>query len=317
MCETLTYPKNHRLTTYATTEGRDPTMTTALRNSFAAEMGRRFDRIRSEIWKAVVTEDVFGLRPGTEVRITVQQTPGRRRFAFRRSSEKVALFMDWLRKRTQDEVLDVSDITQVGTGIEAAWSNKFINRGYGQGVVRARQQIVQAGAAVPTLAETGGLSAVMAAPVHADRVGLLYTRLFTDLKGITDAMDSQISRVLSEGMSAGRNPRTIARRLNAVIERNGASLDVQDTLGRFIPAKRRAKILARTEIIRAHAEAQLQEFENWKVSGVSAKAEWVTAGFNVCPLCLPKEGKTFPIEEARGMIPFHPQCRCAWIPLLN
>ena len=265
-------------------------------------------------------DDVFGLRSGSEVTITIQrrfQTPGRRRYAFRRSSEKVSAFMDWLRKRTQDGVLEVTDITQVGTGINAAWTNKFITRGYQQGVTRARQQMIQLGADIPTIEQTGGISMVMGAPVHVDRLGLLYTRAFNDLKGITDAMDSQISRVLAEGLSGGQNPRVIAERLNAVIKRSNASLDITDTLGRFVTSERRAQMLARTEVIRAHAEGQLQEFENWRVSGVSAMAEFITAGDGVCPECLVLEGRTFSIDQARGIIPVHVFCRCAWIPMIN
>jgi SPP1 gp7 family putative phage head morphogenesis protein len=92
-------------------------------------------------------------------------------------------------------------------------------------------------------------------------------------------------------------------------------LALTDTLGRFIPATRRAMMLARTEIIRAYAEATLQEFRNWGVEGVSAKAEWSTAGDDrVCPKCAPMEGRIFTLDEASGLIPFHPNCRCAWIP---
>ncbi len=106
-----------------------------------------------------------------------------------------------------------------------------------------------------------------------------------------------------------------ARKLNAVIKGAGGDLSLIDILGRFMPAERRAQILARTEIIRAHAEGQLQEFENWKVLQVNVKAEWITAGDNrVCPQCADLEGSIFTIEVARGMIPLHAQCRCAWIP---
>jgi len=44
-------------------------------------------------------------------------------------------------------------------------------------------------------------------------------------------------------------------------------------------------------------------------------AEWQTAGDErVCPLCEPLDGTVMTIEEARGLIPRHPNCRCMWVP---
>ncbi len=293
---------------------RDPTRTTALRNAFAREMRKRFRKIRALIVKAIVEEDVFGL--GSPVTITaLQRTPGRRRFAFLRSAAKLSGFMRWLRTMVDNEVIAVTDIDQVGESIEAAWNNKYIFDSYRRGVIRARYQLKQAGFDVPTLGATGGIDIALSSPFHLDRVGLLYTRTFNELRGITAAMDQQISRVLAQGMADGLGPRIIARHLNAVIKGGGADLGLTDTLGRYMPAERRAQVLARTEIIRAHAEAQLQEYRNWRVAEVHVKAEWVTAGDDrVCPECADLEGSIFTIEKASGMLPLHPQCRCAWIP---
>ena len=45
-------------------------------------------------------------------------------------------------------------------------------------------------------------------------------------------------------------------------------------------------------------------------------AEWMTAGDQrVCARCQANEGHRFTIEQARNMIPLHPQCRCAWVPI--
>lgn len=51
------------------------------------------------------------------------------------------------------------------------------------------------------------IDVIFNAPFYLERVGLVYTRTYTDLKGITDTMASQISRVLAQGMAEGRNPR--------------------------------------------------------------------------------------------------------------
>ena len=82
-----------------------------------------------------------------------------------------------------------------------------------------------------------------------------------------------------------------------------------------MPARRRAEIMARTEIIRAHHQATIMEYQNWAVEGIKVKAEWATAQDNrVCPQCAPLEGEIFPLETAMNMIPVHPSCRCIALP---
>lgn len=291
---------------------RDPSRTTALRATFIRAMNRRFLKVRAMIRKAVFFEDVFGMIDNP---FTVNQTPGRRAYQFMTSAEKVDAFMVWLRREAMVEILEMNTIVQFGRASNQAWTNVYIQNAYERGVARARTQLQQAGFDVPPLSETGGITASMAGPFHADRVGLLYSRTFNDLKGITDAMDGHISRVLSQGIADGLNPRELGKILNDTIRKGGGELGITDTLGRYIPAERRAQMLARTEIIRAHAEAQLQEYKNWGVEGVSVQAEWITAGDNrVCSECAGKEGGIYTIEQAQGMIPLHPSCRCAWLP---
>lgn len=315
MCQPAIISNQLKVHSHLVLNQRDPSQTTSLRNAFVGQMNKRFRHLRGLITKSIVDEDVFGLKdPGT-MRVVTMQTPGRRAFDFPRSSDKIAAFMEWLQQQIDNEILQVAQFTQVGTGVEAAWTNIFIQDSYRRGVIRARQQLRQAGFDIPTLEATGGIAASMSLSFHVDRVGLLFTRAFGDLKGITDAMASQISRVLSQGIADGLSPRTLARHLNAVIRGGGAELGITDTLGRYISAERRARMLARTEIIRAHAEAQLQEYKNWGVEGVNVKAEWITAGDNrVCQLCADLEGSVFTIEVAQGMIPLHVSCRCAWLP---
>jgi len=77
----------------------------------------------------------------------------------------------------------------------------------------------------------------------------------------------------------------------------------------------RALTIARTEIIRAHAEGQLDTFEKLKVEKLGVMAEWSTAGDDrVCGLCSDLEGVVITVREARGIIPRHPNCRCTYVP---
>jgi SPP1 gp7 family putative phage head morphogenesis protein len=112
-----------------------------------------------------------------------------------------------------------------------------------------------------------------------------------------------MSTTLANGLAHGKGAGTIARELY----KNVSSL-----------SRARAWTIARTEIINAHAEGQLDAFEKLGIEKVGAELEWSTAGDDiVCTKCEEMNGEVFTVEEARGMIPLHPNCRCAWIPYVS
>ena len=312
---------NYRGLTVMAQRNYDPTHTTALRNSFAKEMRKRFRALRGDVRDAIVNRDVFGLTsPENQAlvrNVTKHQQPGPGQFDFPRSSDKINAFMDWLKSRVDEGVLEVRQMQQVGQSIDNAWANTYIKDSYQRGVIRGRKEMRNARFNIPSLEKTGGINASMGGPFHADRLGVLYTRTFNELKGITDAMDQQISRVLTQGISDGDNPRKLAEMLNKTIKGGGADLGITDTLGRYIPAERRAQIMARTEIIRAHHKANIQEYRNWGVEGIKVKAEWITAGDQrVCARCETMAlGGPYTLNQIENEIPKHPQCRCVAIPI--
>jgi SPP1 gp7 family putative phage head morphogenesis protein len=239
-------------------------------------------------------------------------------FNFPRTSDKVEAFMRWLQRQVDQGILELETLPRVGTALEQPWTNIYVYDSYKRGVMRATYEMNRQGyTSVPSLTQRGGIEAVLTNPFHIDRVGVLYTRAFSDLKGITDAMDNQISKVLAQGLIDGDNPRLLARKLVATINGVGAGdLGITDTLGRFIPARRRAEMLARTEVIRAHHQANIQEYKNWGVEGVEVIAEFVTAGDDrVCTECAGYHGNQYTLEQAEHMIPVHPMCRCIVIPI--
>lgn len=289
----------------------DPTRTTTLRNMFANDMQRRFNELIQVIKQGIIKNDAFGLQTNQ------MTTPLPNEFDFPRSQDKISSFNNWLKRQVNLGILETASSNQLGAGIENAWTNVYIRDSYKRGVIRARAELKNKGFTVPSISETGGVTIALQTPIHVDRLGLLYTRTYSDLKGVTDTMDGHISRVLAQGIADGDNPNLLARKIVSVIDDTGAGeLGVTDTLGRFIPAKRRAKMIARTEIIRAHAEATLQEYKNWGVEGVEIMAEFVTAGDDrVCPECSSLTGNKYHINEASGIIPVHISCRCSWIPV--
>jgi len=308
MCDVITYT---RLQVYE----YDPTRTLTLRNRFVRDMNRRFRELIKIIREAIIDRDVFGLQKITALQELVPPAPGE--FNFPRTADKVEAFMSWLRRQIDRGLLETREFTRIGESAEAAWTNIYIYDSYKRGVMRARYEMNKAGYTIPPVDEVGGIEALMSTPFHVDRVGLAYTRTFTDLQGITSQMDTQISRVLAQGLVDGDNPRLLARKIVAVINGEGVGdLAIRDSLGRFIPAQRRAQTLARTEVIRAHHQATIQEYQNWQIQGVQVQAEWSTAGDDrVCDQCAGYEGNIYSLEEVRNMIPVHPNCRCIALPV--
>ena len=75
--------------------------------------------------------------------------------------------------------------------------------------------------------------------------------------------------------------------------------------------RKRTETIARTESSRTNAEGSLDVYEAEEVT-----VEWVAvAGNDFDPeFCQDNDGKVFTIQEAREMIPVHPNCECIWAP---
>ncbi len=295
----------------------DPTRTTSLRNAYARDMNKRFDELIGVIKKAIVDQDCFGLQKSPMMH---QMTPPTwRSFDFPNNPEKVAAFMKWLQDQIDRGMLSITEFEQIGQSINSHWMNKYLNDSYKRGLIRAREELRKAGYNVPSIEDTGGIAMSMSTPFHIDRLGLVYIRAYNELKGITTMMDTQISRILAQGLADGDGPRLLARKIVSTVNGNNADkLGVTDTLGRFIPAKRRAELIARTETIRAHHLSMVQEYRNWALEGVIVQAEIATArDSRVCSRCESLEGRLFTLDEVQNLIPVHPSCRCCILPITN
>lgn len=182
--------------------------------------------------------------------------------------------------------------------------NTYIRSSYQKGMESARSKLISAGAPLlPFDEQLGGLVAAFNRPFHANRVALIYTRAFNELKGITAAMDQQISRVLAQGLVEGIGVGEMARRINNRVDKVGIS---------------RARTLARTEIVRTFNEAAIAE--NTAASAVVGEPvlnEWVTAlDERVRSSHRPRHGKVFTEEQALFLIG-EPNCRCTLVPYIE
>lgn len=219
-----------------------------------------------------------------------------REFAFHTSPEQLQKFQAWLRAQYQ--------MLLVGKSDEELWE-AFAEQGFRKGAGRAFDDVNrQYYTSKPDFAEGGRdqfLRSSFGRPESAEKVKLLASRSFTDLRNVTEDMATRMSRILVDGLVEGKGPRSIADEMDDV-------LDI---------GLRRADTIARTEIIRAHAEGQLHAFEKLGVTEIGVEVEWSTAGDErVCADCAAMEGKTFSVEESHNMIPLHPNCRCAFLPVV-
>lgn len=305
----------------------DPSRTLTLRNRWVSDFKRRFRLLLNDITEAIVELDVLGLEDNTEVtNITNVADLRPKQFAFERDAQKIDSFMDWVEQKTEEHILSggtsgfqlFGDVSKLSS--ENNWMNTYIDSAYQQGIRRSRQELKNIGVNVNDYAPSGlddPIQMAFNSPVHINRVGLIYTRNFTTLKAITAAMDSTISDVLAVGMAEGKHPRQIAAAIKKSVTGKGNDFGITDSLGRYIPAERRAMILARTETIRAHHSANIGEYKAAGILGIKIQVEHLTAGDSrVCPRCEPLEEKIYTIEEAETAIPVHPQCRCVALPHL-
>jgi len=292
----------------------DPTHTLTLRAIFAADMARRFTRLKKLIDTSIVENDCFGLLPSNTIplrKVLGLEAAASKQFDFPTSEDKVKAFMGWLRQQEDNGILEV--IQRQGPEIVARnpWMNIYIDSAYKKGILRAQIEMSKIG--IPNAKRP--LNYAFLSPIHADRVGLIYTRAFEDLKTVIQVMNSQIQRKIADGLSSGlalgiaqgKNPLTIARELMKDVNNHVDKIGIT-----------RAKMIARTEVIRAHHVATVNEYRSAGIDGVIVKAEWETAGVGVCEHCqkMSNRKKPYTLDEIEPLIPAHPHCRCCVLPVL-
>lgn len=273
----------------------DPTRTSRLRRLMMQDLNARLRRLSKAIYNLIVVEDVFGI--DNPFILMNAAAPGRWRA--RSTQEQAELFRQWLEDEMGVEFLNATS--------EDDWWLKYIDQAFKQGANRSFDDVHRRGdgsneenAALLAGARANFFNVGFGFPVTLAKVKLLAGRVLTELKGITQAMAQKIMRELVDGFIRGDSPRKIAANIDKVVT----------SLGRA-----RANAIARTEIVRAFVEGQLDAMEALGVKEVNVMVEWSTAGDNkVCPLCANMEGVVLTIDEARGLIPRHPNCRCAFMP---
>lgn len=309
-----------RLSVHGKFDKFDPTRTTFLRKQFAQEMNARFRRFRGALRRAIVDQDVFGLQRKQHpfAAFTIRDdghTPDYRAFDFPTEEAKIAAFSEWMEEQEHIDILEATDKAHIAeTSVEIGrkltrggwWGHRYVGRAVAAGIAGAGVAEAEGAAGGTVSIET-----ILNHPAHIRATGMSYARAFNDLKGITASMNTQINRVLFEGMSRGYGAKKLANIVVQTVKGGGEDLAIVDSLGHYVSAESRANLLTQTETIRAYHKANIQQMRNNGVKGVEVIAEWFTAGDDrVCAICAGLEGNQYTLDEAENMIPKHPRCRC-------
>jgi SPP1 gp7 family putative phage head morphogenesis protein len=282
----------------------DPSRTGAIRRQFMSDVRRRFAALRAKIIRDIGERNILGLVEDepTLIDTLAPLAENAKVYRFRTSAEKMTQFQKWLDEQLKEGVL------KAGKGIKGQpYLTKYIESAYKKGVVKSYTDVTKGKFLGKTSEFAQGskaefLRSAFAQPERIDKVKLLGTRSWEGMKGLTATMKADMNRIMADAIAHGKGAKAVARDLNKIVG-----------IG-----KGRALRIARTEIIHAHAEGQLDSLTDLGVSKVGAAVEFTTAGDDlVCEHCEDLEGQEFTIEEARGVIPVHPNCRCAWLPIIQ
>lgn len=210
-------------------------------------------------------------------------------WSFDTPQSKIDNFEQWIISKLS-ETMNEKDIH---SGVN--WWQLYIERAYKLGAGRTFDEVRKRGTIKKPEWYQGTkeqfLSSSFNNPVSVDRLKILVGRTHKALKGFTEAMRSQLTQELTDGLIQGLSPREIAKNLTKRIGIN----------------KHRAMTIARTEIVRSHAEGQLASLRALGINEIGVDVEFTTAR-NPCPICNKLKGKVFTIAQAEGLIPRHPNC---------
>lgn len=181
------------------------------------------------------------------------------------------------------------------------WFEDYIDRAYDKGAERAffegRKYVVDESEEEKLGAKRFFLKEVRRQ--YRESIDLLKDKAKSDLDGINEHLMATVTREVTELVRTGASTKAIRQAITAIYN--------QAIVKRF-------RAFTAVSVVGAHAEAQLDAWEHLGQKLVGLKAEWRTAGDKrVCPQCKKMEGRVFTIKKARGMIPLHIACRCAWL----
>lgn len=296
----------------------DPTGTGDIRRRWAGVTEIKLRRVRAALQKAVMQQDVLGLKPGSTSPLALAGSTGSREIGFQ----------TWLDNMLKNVVVE-----------DGRWQRTFIAAAYNRGVARA-MRLTGSNAKPDDMTET---------------IESLTTLALTELQGIMEAFSQRALRVASLAWLHNDLPpetmkemelalKSVATvRTRALVETltvkafNTGTLDQFEAAGkshvgvipetirtgrtndqRIIDAPRRTgpgSRIGREEPPSRSTVGRIRRVERIfeRIQEVNVE----TAGDDkVCEICEDIEANNpYTIDEARSLIPAHINCRCTFVPL--
>lgn len=168
-------------------------------------------------------------------------------------------------------------------------------------------------------------------PLKVSSAALVDEICSTMVTGVTEETKRAINVVIRDGLKEGKGWKAVGRELRPKVglseQMIGWSANREEVLlargdlsvaqvDKRVAAydrklhRMRNETIARTESARAMNEGQLQGYEE---AGVE-RVYWFALA-DRCPVCDPHDGEEFTLRTSRGVLPFHPRCRCMWLPM--
>lgn len=118
----------------------------------------------------------------------------------------------------------------------------------------------------------------------------------------------QIVQIVGEGVAKGHGSKRLERDIRRALEGSG---DPSGTTAR-VGLKRRAQLIARTELANAYGQGQI---DHAKAEGFTYVRSIATEDERTCPQCMSRHGQIFRADRIPPA--WHPMCRCSYSPVID
>lgn len=316
---------------------RDPTGTTPISRAFERDALVRFKKFRGLTRRLIVDMDVLGLANVTADSLDFVKLYG----GEGHDGEKVRAFTAWLRQAGASVIVG-----------DQQWAAPYVAQAYGKGINDAERRLNTAKRAV---AARGAMHAhslgLIQTRTHESLVNVRDTMIQQMSRMLANALLASrvdppalardlLSRVDAIGITRARlvasyetvaaySESTINVYEDGGIRRVGVIPEYQARPRRFTrddPSEISYKGLKPDTprpdygpgIYKRGANRNTPRPTDKWPRGRWPMVAWATAGDElVCPQCEALEDQIFTLETARGMLPLHPNCRCALYPLVE
>jgi hypothetical protein len=280
------------------TKGADATNTHEIQKAFLREFQRRLREVRGAIRRTVGYEN-----DALELAANADAEEG---YDFPRTEARAQAFVRDLREWLREALIgDATATAQIRNGDH--WIAEYVDQAYQVGASAAEGRLMQVGVGLsPTDPQE-----LLRRPVAQRQLADIYARTFEALQGVTEDAARQLRESLTGGIAEGVNPREMARRLNKELE------DIEQD---------RLATIARTEVVRSHADAATDVYQSNDAEVVSHSSRLTAQDQNVCAFCRSLEGIPFALSEFQSVVvswggqpyrigvPAHPNGRCSPMP---